>query len=406
MTVRLLNQVGQTPQEWTCVEGDARPTASANGVTYGSRLFEYNAVTLRGVWYVYTLGGWGLDQNQTILPGTAEADIAAINAALALLSTILPDTASGDLAAMKAKIDTVQADIALIKAGIPVSLSAEIPVGTKNIGDVDVASLPTANLYPVKIHTIAITIVNAAAAQTDVIYIDGVVCSFTSDATPTAAEIVAGLAAAIAASSAAGKFVVTGTTTLILTPAYAYTPIVEVSANLTDTETVGLVSLLGVRLSSGESHLGEVGGSTFPVVVTPVVGAAVFHANDIVGGKLTLPFAARRPQGSGIIYDVSIVDAAKQATELCIYFFNADLTVAADNAAEATSAADMLKYVGHVVISAADYRTLANASAAKVLVNISYKLPVGTTLYAFIRCTGTPTFTANCLQLKFGMLRD
>lgn len=268
------------------------------------------------------------------------------------------------------------------------------------------ASLPTANLYPVKIHTIAITVVNAAAAQTDTIVIDGVACTFTSDATPTTTEISTGLRAAIAASAAAGKFTVTGTTNVILTPAYAYDPIVEVSANLTDVKTIGASDLLGVRISSGESHLGEVGGSTFPIVVTPVVGAAAFHANDIVGGKLTLPFAARIAGGSGIIQDLQVVDASKVASELCVYIFNADLTVAADNAAEATSAADMLKYIGHIVVAASDYKTLANASVASVKLGWTYKVASGTNLYAFIRCTGTPTYGANALQLKFGMLRD
>ncbi len=273
-------------------------------------------------------------------------------------------------------------------------------------GSTATSSLPTENMFPVKIHTIAITIVNAAAAQTDTIVIDGVICSFTSDATPTTTEISTGLRAAIAASSQVGKFVVTGTTNVVLTPAYAYDPIVEVSANLADTITTGAVTLLGMRLSSGESHLGEVGGSTFPIVVTPVIGAAAFHVNDIVGGKLTLPFAARRAGGSGIIQDLQIVDAAKQATELCVYIFNADLTVAADNATEATSAADLLKYIGHIVVAASDYKTLANASVASVKLGWTYKVASGTNLYAFIRCTGTPTFTANCLQLKFGMLRD
>jgi hypothetical protein len=276
------------------------------------------------------------------------------------------------------------------------------------------------------IRSIAINIVSGSASQTDVITIEGIACSFTSDATPSIQEVSDGLIAAIAASSAAGIFEVSqgaGPTYIItLRPVLPLTnSSVAVSANLTLTSAWGSpksfndlstlqddIALIkaGIPLTAGETHIGEIGGNTLPVVVTPVVGAAAFHANDIVGGKLTLANAARVAAGSGIWQSLTLTDAAKQATELGIYLFNADLTVAADNAAEATSAADWLKFVGHVIVAASDYRTLANGSVATVKAGFPYKAASGTSLFAFIRCTGTPTFTANCLQLTFGMLRD
>jgi hypothetical protein len=91
-------------------------------------------------------------------------------------------------------------------------------------------------LIQVSIHTIPITIVNPAIAQTDTITIDGVACAFTSDATPTKQEVSNGLIAAIAASAAAGKFVVSQGAApnynVILTPAGILEPVVAVSANL------------------------------------------------------------------------------------------------------------------------------------------------------------------------------
>jgi hypothetical protein len=104
-------------------------------------------------------------------------------------------------------------------------------------------------LIQVSDHSIAITIANAAAAQTDTITIDGVACAFTSDATPTKAEVCAGLKAAIAASAAAGKFIVTDTGaalySIILKPAGILEPVVTVSANLADTPTDGFARLNG-----------------------------------------------------------------------------------------------------------------------------------------------------------------
>jgi hypothetical protein len=104
-------------------------------------------------------------------------------------------------------------------------------------------------LIQVSDHSIAITIANPAVAQTDTITIDGVACAFTSDATPTKQEVSDGLIAAIAASLAAGKFIVSQGAApnyhVILTPAGILEPVVTVSANLADTPTDGYARLNG-----------------------------------------------------------------------------------------------------------------------------------------------------------------
>ena len=299
----------------------------------------------------------------------------------------------------------------------------------------------------VHIHTITPTIVNPAAAQTDVVTIDGVACSFTSDATPTAAEIVAGLQAAIAASAAVGKFVVSGVATLILTPATAVDPVVSVSANLTDVQTIGVSVLGSVTISAalpagtnnigdvdvltlpslpagtnnigdvdvltipalvaGEAHIGEVGFNGFPVVVTPPIAAAAFSANDVVGGKLTLANAVRVAAGSGKLDSLLLVDASKQNAPLTIFLFKADLAGAyADNAAEAVTGADWLKCIGQIDILATDYKQWSNASLVALGgLDLDVFAAAGTTIYGLIVTTGTPTYGANALQLTFGFGR-
>lgn len=305
-----------------------------------------------------------------------------------------------------------------------------------------------------RLHTIAITIADAAAVQTDTITIDGVACAFTSDATPTKQEVSNGLVAAIAAASAAGMFEVSQGAApgydITLRPVGPFLrPAVSVSANLTDTQSWGLsklekdledikadvetlastgvpvtalpgtseADLAGIKAAvegatpAGEAHIGEVGGSTLPVVVTPVIGAAAFTAGDFVGGKLTLANAGRVAAGTGIIQNLSIVDAAKQAAALRIYLFKADLAgTYADNAVESFTAADMLKLIDVIDVLAGDWETLTNASVTKAEtlrgLGIPYKITSGTSLFAIIRTLGTPTYTANCLQLTFGLLRD
>jgi hypothetical protein len=101
-----------------------------------------------------------------------------------------------------------------------------------------IADTPTS---PVQVydHSIAITIVNPAAAQTDTITLGGVACSFTSDGTPTKQEVSNGLIAAIAGSDAADYFtVVQGAAAdynIFLKPLIVPTPSIAVSANLAST---------------------------------------------------------------------------------------------------------------------------------------------------------------------------
>lgn len=174
---------------------------------------------------------------------------------------------------------------------------------------------------------------------------------------------------------------------------------------------------VSAALPAGEAHVGEIGGNTLSIIVTPVIGAAAFTAGDFVGGKLTLANAGRVAGGSGIINSLQIVDGAKQGITkgaLRIYLFNADLAgTYADNAVESFTLADLQKLCpGGVIDVPISYwgATLANASVtvSEMLrnLNIPYKCAAGTSIYAIIRTLSDPTYTANCLQLTFGLLRD
>ncbi len=262
-------------------------------------------------------------------------------------------------------------------------------------------------LTPVYVHTIAITVVDAGASQTDEIIIDGVKCTFTSDATPTATEISTGLRAAIAASPIAGLFTVTGVTNVILTPTGIFNPPVMVSKNLTDVITIGTVVLGSVSISAiaaGEAHIGETGGWSDLIVVTPAIAAAAFATNDIVGGKLTLAGAVRVAAGKGKITGLKLMDKSTQNADLLVFIFGADLAGAyADNAAEAVTAADWLKWIGTIEILSTDYEEMANASLVDMAFEMGVKAAAGTSLYALIVTKGTPTYAENALQLTFAV---
>ena len=164
------------------------------------------------------------------------------------------------------------------------------------------------------------------------------------------------------------------------------------------------ITALAAALPAGEAHLGEVGRWSDLITVTPAIAAAPFSANDVVGGKLTLSGAVRVAGGKGKITGLKLVDASQQNAGLLIFIFGADLAGAyLDNAAEAVTAADWLKWIGTIKILPTDYEEMANASLVDLGFEMDVKAVAGTTLYALIVTTGTPTYGANALQLIFAV---
>jgi hypothetical protein len=160
-----------------------------------------------------------------------------------------------------------------------------------------------------------------------------------------------------------------------------------------------------------EPFLGKVVGDTFPIVVTPVIAAAAFSANDIVGGKLTLTGAMRVAGGTGEIDSLMLVDASKQSVPLSVFIFAGALEVSAgycdDNSPCAVTVVDWKKCLGVIDILASDYKSMSLASVASLGgIGMKVKATSGVNLFALIVTTGTPTYGANALQLTFGLGRN
>lgn len=137
------------------------------------------------------------------------------------------------------------------------------------------------------------------------------------------------------------------------------------------------------------------------VRVTPTIDTSAYSANDVVGTKFELPYAARYPNGTGIIESVRVVDESEQGAELDIMIFSEDFTELTDNEAEDLTDADAAKLVGVINISAASYEDVGGASVAtKTDVNLPYKCrgawatDGGKSLYGQLITGGTPTYGA------------
>ena len=77
---------------------------------------------------------------------------------------------------------------------------------------------------------------------------------------------------------------------------------------LLDTAYTSLASInskLASATPAGEAHIGEVGGNTGIIAVTPTVSLVAYTANDCVGGGFAIPGAVR-VNGGTVFYNPSL----------------------------------------------------------------------------------------------------
>jgi hypothetical protein len=178
-----------------------------------------------------------------------------------------------------------------------------------------------------------------------------------------------------------------------------------VSGNVGVTGNVTVVQPTGSQLNAAVT--GNVGGKTTVIKDATAVTASGYSAGNAVGGKRTLT-GALTSVGTGILESIIVLDRADQKAALDIFIFDADPTAATitDKAAFVFSTDD-LKVIAHVSVAASDYVTVnSKAVAHETSLGIALKAS-GTTLWAAVVTSGTPTFAATTdVQITFGILQD
>jgi hypothetical protein len=164
----------------------------------------------------------------------------------------------------------------------------------------------------------------------------------------------------------------------------------------------------------GESHIGEVGGSTGIVTPTITMSTTAYAANDIIGGEVVLLNAFRSGIGAkttGVAQSLTVLDLEDRKPALNVLVFNANpVGTYTDNAAFSLNASDYNKVLGVISVATADYRDLGTVSVATPAFQPFCVWGNGISdLYVVIVLTGTPpaAWTAtSSLRLTFGILRD
>lgn len=154
--------------------------------------------------------------------------------------------------------------------------------------------------------------------------------------------------------------------------------------------------------------VGNIGGFTTVIKDATAVTAAAYSAGNAVGGKRTLSNAVRTP-GTGILQSVTILDRANQKAAMTVFIFDQNPTAATitDHAAFVFSTDD-LNVIAQVNFSAGDYTTTNSKAVACISgLNIPLKAASGTSLYAAVVTSGTPTFANTTdFQVEFGIFQD
>lgn len=126
--------------------------------------------------------------------------------------------------------------------------------------------------------------------------------------------------------------------------------------------------------------------------------ADAYSANDVVGGLLT--FNMISPSGCGVLNALKITDEDNEGAALDVYIFSDVPSTIADDAAGALTISDIDKLLCKVEIAAGDYKTVNSLKfvikdESSEGLNRAYKLPTTGNLYAYVICTGTPTYANN-----------
>lgn len=177
------------------------------------------------------------------------------------------------------------------------------------------------------------------------------------------------------------------------------------AANGIDVDVTRLSALV-----AGEAHIGAVGGHTVFVDVALTLDTAIYASGDVLADSQVITNAMRVNDIGGILQSVTVIDQDDQKAAFFIYLLSANVSMGAENAAPSISDANALNILGPpIAIAVADYNDLGGVSVAgKDGLGKAVKPASGTrNLYvAVVNGTGTPTYTATGVTIRFAFLQD
>ncbi len=165
-----------------------------------------------------------------------------------------------------------------------------------------------------------------------------------------------------------------------------------------------------LRIVPQEVHLGETGGKTSVVSVTLSTDTSAYASGDLIADTQQIDAFFRKPDGTGIINSINIIDEDNQGVALYVIFMSTSTSLGTENSAPNISDANLTAgFQGIVAVATTDYVTISGTKVATIKnIGLPVKAVSGTDdIYiAVLNATGTPTFTASGLEMRIGVLLD
>ncbi|WP_376704671.1 hypothetical protein RQ479_07970 [Mesorhizobium sp. ISC25] len=183
-----------------------------------------------------------------------------------------------------------------------------------------------------------------------------------------------------------------------------------IAAPATEAKQDAANTLLAAATPAGENHLGSVGGNTVYIDVALTLDTAIYASGDVLADTQVITNAMRVADGLGVLQSIAVIDQDDQKAAINIFLLSANVPMGTENLPPSISDVNALQILGAPIsIGTADYFDLGGASVAgKDAIGKVVKPAAGTrNLYvAVVNGTGTPTYTATGVTLRFGFLQD
>jgi hypothetical protein len=136
-----------------------------------------------------------------------------------------------------------------------------------------------------------------------------------------------------------------------------------------------------------------------------VTNTTPYSSGDCVGGVIELDAGEPSSKDGDLLHMLTVIDKSNQKAALVLVLFDRNPVGAttADNGAFAWGT-EIDHVVGVVAVASADYVTL-DSKAVATISSVGCKFRGnGNSCYAVLVTSGTPTYAASALTLKFGLV--
>ena len=179
---------------------------------------------------------------------------------------------------------------------------------------------------------------------------------------------------------------------------------VDTVDNITSVDTVDILS----EIAAGENHLGEVGGSSDVIEITPTLDTNIYASGDVLFETIEVASAMRVNGGEGFVQNITVLDKDDQAGDFDLVFLKTNVSIGTANAAVSITDTNAEQILGIIRVYAGNYADLvASQLATKSNVGLSVEAAAGSTsLFLAGISRAAKTYTASGLVIKIGLVRN